>query len=163
MHSIRRVEDDRWAVIDADDVTVFVGTLRECEDWLDRDENIHRPQRSWFRRLFGGILRVFRGGSKSTTAGSDSVEETVEERQQPGRSPSPESDETANSPQPDRTERTEDQPPSGGELGDRGKGENHATRALIPGLASCILESAMSSPGRWDGVFPTAMPVWSFA
>ena len=46
--------------MDADDVSVHCGTLRECEDWLDRQENLEREHASvfdrlsrWFRRLLG--------------------------------------------------------------------------------------------------------------
>lgn len=42
-------------MVDADDVPVFTGTLRECEDWLDYHENLERTSvlrrvLNWFRR-----------------------------------------------------------------------------------------------------------------
>ena len=37
------VSGDQWKVIDAHDESVFVGTMREVEDWLDYHDNL-RPR-----------------------------------------------------------------------------------------------------------------------
>jgi hypothetical protein len=68
MYKLRSFDDQRWAVVDPDDREVHVGTLRECEDWLDQRENVSRSSiprepgsRSWLKRLWdlmtGGTRR----------------------------------------------------------------------------------------------------------
>ena len=37
--SLRQIDALRWAIVDETDQVHFQGTLRECEDWLDFQEN----------------------------------------------------------------------------------------------------------------------------
>lgn len=60
-YSIRHVEADRWTVINDDDVAVFTGSLRDCEDWLDSWENASRPRRSPWQLLIAPLRRLFGG------------------------------------------------------------------------------------------------------
>ena len=50
---VRHIENDRWVVLDVDDTPLMTGSLRECEDWLDREENRDRARQSIWSRLFG--------------------------------------------------------------------------------------------------------------
>jgi hypothetical protein len=55
MYRIHSVQGDQWTIVDEGGQPVFVGTKRQCEDWLDLQENIRpRPSRykAWIRRLF---------------------------------------------------------------------------------------------------------------
>lgn len=57
MHKLRHVQDDQWAILDADDVPRFHGTLRDCEDWLDRQENL-AGEAGWVRRWLSRLRAV---------------------------------------------------------------------------------------------------------
>ena len=46
MYQVRPTSEDRWAVVDLNAQIVFEGTRRECEDWLDRQENLPRKTES---------------------------------------------------------------------------------------------------------------------
>jgi hypothetical protein len=37
--TLRQIDALRWAIVDETDRVHFQGTLRECEDWLDFQEN----------------------------------------------------------------------------------------------------------------------------
>ena len=55
-------DENRWSLLDAHDETVFVGTLSECEDWLDRMENVQREtvEKKWMiHRAFSSLLFFF--------------------------------------------------------------------------------------------------------
>jgi hypothetical protein len=39
MYHIRPYSADRWLIVDEENDALLVGTLRECEDWLDFQEN----------------------------------------------------------------------------------------------------------------------------
>ena len=59
MYKLRSFDDERWVVVDPGDQEVYTGTLRECEHWLDRQENITErsiPREpgsvSWLGRLW---------------------------------------------------------------------------------------------------------------
>jgi hypothetical protein len=69
-YSIRHSEADRWTVINDDDMAVFTGSLRECEDWLDSWENAARPRRSLMRTLFDRMRGLFgiRPGAENPAA-----------------------------------------------------------------------------------------------
>lgn len=45
MYQVRHEKDERWVVLDLNDQPVFTGTRRECEDWLDGQENAARHER----------------------------------------------------------------------------------------------------------------------
>jgi hypothetical protein len=54
---VHSASGDQWTIIDERDQVVFVGTKRQCEDWLDCHENAQpRPSflKAWIRALFGG-------------------------------------------------------------------------------------------------------------
>jgi hypothetical protein len=58
-YGIHSVEGDRWTIADEDGKPIFAGTKRECEDWLDHQDNIPpRPSRfkSWIGRLLAGRI-----------------------------------------------------------------------------------------------------------
>jgi len=61
MYKLRHVNKDRWSVLDADDVPVFEGTLRECEDWLDHRENLAANRPSLLHRICRWVARFCRG------------------------------------------------------------------------------------------------------
>jgi len=44
MYLIEYVEAFRWKVLDENHQAVFVGTKRQVEDWLDRQENLLRQR-----------------------------------------------------------------------------------------------------------------------
>ena len=55
-------DETRWSLLDSHDQTVFVGTLSECEDWLDRMENVQRAtvEKKWvIHRAFRSLLSFF--------------------------------------------------------------------------------------------------------
>jgi len=41
---VRPAESDQWVVFDEDEQSVFTGTYRQCEDWLDVYENTRGRQ-----------------------------------------------------------------------------------------------------------------------
>ena len=60
MYKLRSFDDERWVVVDSSDREVQVGTLHECEDRLDRQENVDRRSiprepgtQGWLARLWG--------------------------------------------------------------------------------------------------------------
>ena len=65
MYSMRQAEPDRWSVIDSDDVQVFVGTLLECEDWLDHEENVSNPRVSLVKSFVRRLGRLFSRNDRS--------------------------------------------------------------------------------------------------
>jgi hypothetical protein len=42
MYRVRDIQRDQWMIVDDRDQTVFVGTKRQAEDWLDYQENAQR-------------------------------------------------------------------------------------------------------------------------
>ncbi len=55
-------DENRWSLLDAHNEIIFVGTLSECEDWLDRRENVQRAtvEKKWvFHRAFRSLLSFF--------------------------------------------------------------------------------------------------------
>jgi hypothetical protein len=55
-YRVHSVHGDQWTIIDDRDQVVFVGTMRQCEDWLDCHDNSQpRPSfvKAWIRALFG--------------------------------------------------------------------------------------------------------------
>ena len=62
-------DENKWSLLDAHDDTVFVGTLLECEDWLDRMENVQRSsvEKQWVvHRAFRSLLAFFSRKSRSS-------------------------------------------------------------------------------------------------
>jgi hypothetical protein len=54
MYRVKDVSGDQWNIVDSADVTVFVGTKQQAEDWLDFQENARRqafPASFSFSRL----------------------------------------------------------------------------------------------------------------
>jgi hypothetical protein len=50
------VSGDQWTIINERDQVMFVGTKRQCEDWLDCHENAQPRQsfvNAWISALFG--------------------------------------------------------------------------------------------------------------
>lgn len=73
MYRISDASGSQWAVVDETDRVWFVGTPRECEDWLDLQENLKRqnqprPASQW-RRAWGALVRLFRRDPASTIVG----------------------------------------------------------------------------------------------
>lgn len=60
-YRICKTSGENWGIVDEHQQCVFEGTLRQCEDWLDHQENSEVPCRSRFwdavfqpvRRLLG--------------------------------------------------------------------------------------------------------------
>lgn len=78
MHSIRHAAKNQWNVLDENDEVVFRGTLSQCEDWLDLQENRrirYESGHNWLtrfvRRILGrsGQKRV--GSNHSKPSGSE--------------------------------------------------------------------------------------------
>lgn len=70
MYQVRHDQDERWVVLDLDDEPIFTGTRRQCEDWLDRQENTARreraPRRSgWLRGVWSRFVSSFRKGRRT--------------------------------------------------------------------------------------------------
>ncbi len=80
MFHVERIAGDQWKVIDEDCRTVFIGTMRQAEDWLDCQENARRqpvPTGVWLRNLVVAWRRIlarpfaarnFRSGSQLTAS-----------------------------------------------------------------------------------------------
>lgn len=54
MYRILSIDGDRWRIVDAANRLVFVGSQRQGEDWLDRQENL-QPRPWFFSELLQGI------------------------------------------------------------------------------------------------------------
>lgn len=58
MYRIQPVTGDQWTIVDERDESVFVGTLKQCEDWLDFQENASGRSQTrggwweWLRQFF---------------------------------------------------------------------------------------------------------------
>ena len=60
MYELRSTSADQWSVVDDDGEPVYVGSLRQCEDWLDRQENRLRSSRPGvLRRLWLRLRQLF--------------------------------------------------------------------------------------------------------
>ena len=62
MFQLSAHDENRWSLLDAHHEIVFVGTLSECEDWLDRMENVQpvTVETKWvFHRAFRSLLSFF--------------------------------------------------------------------------------------------------------
>ncbi len=75
-YTLRHIEDDQWDVHSADDVSVFVGTLRDCEDWLDRQENRERKRGSLFKSMSRWVRRLVTGDREETPPPDPAGEDT---------------------------------------------------------------------------------------
>jgi hypothetical protein len=51
MYSIETLTGDRWAVIGEGGQTACVGTMRQCEDWLDYQQNRRATSLASFPRI----------------------------------------------------------------------------------------------------------------
>ncbi len=61
MFHVERAAGDQWKVIDEDHKIVFIGTMRQAEDWLDFQENVRRqpvPTGVWLRNYVDALRRV---------------------------------------------------------------------------------------------------------
>ena len=68
MFRLRSLERDKWCIVDLQDEKVFVGSYSECEDWLDRMENIQRQaktEQGFFRRVLRCLSAPFSRHSRS--------------------------------------------------------------------------------------------------
>jgi hypothetical protein len=73
MYRIQSAAGNRSSIVDEDDQVRFVGTLRQCEDWLDAQENcLVRESRfsAWARRLW----QTLRGISNDPAAMPEQAE-----------------------------------------------------------------------------------------
>lgn len=68
-------DENQWSLLDENEETVFVGTLSECEDWLDQMENVQRRtnKKKWrlhraFRRLMSFFSRKTHSSTKSVSS-----------------------------------------------------------------------------------------------
>lgn len=57
MFQLRPAQGDTWQILNARDEKVFTGSLRQCEDWLDQQENL-TPQRRPFFQVAAGIRHL---------------------------------------------------------------------------------------------------------
>jgi hypothetical protein len=71
MYRIASAAGSQWAIVDETDRVWFVGTPRECEDWLDLQENLQRQQqkRAHWRRFISSLMRFFRRDPASAIVG----------------------------------------------------------------------------------------------
>lgn len=77
MYRIQTSTGAQWTIVDEREEVVFVGTLRECEDWLDFQENAQRKSREsrgwlsqlwrWFRRQPAAEMRQSARGDEKKT------------------------------------------------------------------------------------------------
>jgi hypothetical protein len=69
MYRIQPAAGEQWAIVDERDESVYVGSLRGCEDWLDFQENVKArlpvEEKGWWRRLW----RLFRKSPASRESG----------------------------------------------------------------------------------------------
>lgn len=59
MYRFRSISDSQWEIVDDDDRVLFVGSPRECEDLLDRAENLE-SRASWLQGLLDLLLHPLR-------------------------------------------------------------------------------------------------------
>lgn len=62
MFRLSTYDENRWSLVDTHDETVFVGSLSECEDWLDQMENVQRGtvEKKWvFHRAYRTLVSLF--------------------------------------------------------------------------------------------------------
>ena len=74
MFQLRPAERSYWQILNANDEPVFTGSLRQCEDWLDHQENLSRPHRRPFSQLASRVRSAFGRmavGAASTVAAAD--------------------------------------------------------------------------------------------
>jgi hypothetical protein len=57
MYRLQQHGDDGWSVIGEDNSTFFTGSLQQCEQWLDREEN--RLRRPFAQRMLDGLRSLF--------------------------------------------------------------------------------------------------------
>lgn len=60
MFRIQPVACEQWSIVDERDESVFVGTLGQCEDWLDFYENHQRREKVGLFRWWSLIRNLFR-------------------------------------------------------------------------------------------------------
>ena len=71
MFRVEPTEGDHWKIVDQNDNTVFVGTMREAEEWLDCRDNLYRRPATaggWFRNSVKSVKRFFARLSAPRTA-----------------------------------------------------------------------------------------------
>ena len=75
MFQLRPAERNSWQILNGNDEPVFTGSLRQCEDWLDHQENLNRPQRRPFFSQLATRVRAAFGrmsvGAAGTVAAAD--------------------------------------------------------------------------------------------
>lgn len=83
MYRVEQNDGETWAVLGPHEATVFTGTLRQCEHWLDRQENLNRTaaaarRAGWMMRLGRLLGRCFSQQRKHhATANSSSAMESA--------------------------------------------------------------------------------------
>ena len=45
MFQLRPAQGETWHILNTRDEKLFTGSLRQCEDWLDHQENLKQPRR----------------------------------------------------------------------------------------------------------------------
>ena len=71
MNYLKHVDGKSWAIYDDGNDKVFVGTRRQCEEWLDLQENLARTGTcccGWLKRLGQSLLPRFMQNRKTETA-----------------------------------------------------------------------------------------------
>ena len=59
MFQLRPADRETWQILNSSDELVFTGSLRECEDWLDHQENLGRPRRRPFAAMASRVRAAF--------------------------------------------------------------------------------------------------------
>jgi hypothetical protein len=62
MFRVEPTQGDQWRIVDENDNTVFVGTMREAEEWLDCRDNAFRQTATaggWLRNSVNSVKRFF--------------------------------------------------------------------------------------------------------
>ena len=76
MFELRSTSAGQWSVVDDDGEPVYVDSLRQCEDWLDRHENRLRSSKPGVRRrLWLRVLHFVFGRSPRGTDANDAPED----------------------------------------------------------------------------------------
>lgn len=73
MYRVKQLDNESWAIVDRGDATLFVGTMRQCEDWLDHRQNMDRLANriSLWKRIVRWVWRCC-SRKRAEPSGSDS-------------------------------------------------------------------------------------------
>ncbi|MGQ0634349.1 MAG: hypothetical protein ACT4QC_07060 [Planctomycetaceae bacterium] len=71
MYRIQPETGERWTIVDLADQVVFAGSLRQCEDWLDQQENlVAKPAGllAWYQKMWRKLKGVRSPASRLSPA-----------------------------------------------------------------------------------------------